>query len=113
MTALPVIRPPATEVPTCCAPAPSESEEVSTRFHFSLNVSDLARSVAFYEKLFGESPSKNHEDYAKFEIDDPPLVFSLAPISPASDGSLSYLGFPCSSIDEVEATARRLDFVGI
>ena len=42
------------------------------RFHLSVNVSDLARSVAFYRTLFGAEPAKLRDDYAKFELDDPP-----------------------------------------
>ena len=48
-----------------------------TTFHLSLNVTDLARSVAFYEQFFGRPPAKRHHDYAKFELDTPPLVLSL------------------------------------
>ena len=49
------------------------------RFHLSLNVSDLARSINFYRILFGTEPAKRRHDYAKFELDDPPLVLSLEP----------------------------------
>jgi hypothetical protein len=72
-------------------------------------VSDLARSVAFYECLFGAPPAKHHHDYAKFEIDAPPLVFSLAPLSPASYGALNYLGLAVNSIAELEPIASRLE----
>jgi len=37
-------------------------------------VSDLDRSVAFYGTLLGRPPLKLHADYAKFELDEPPLV---------------------------------------
>ena len=39
------------------------------KFHVSLNVSDLPRSVAFYAALLGVTPAKVYVDYAKFEID--------------------------------------------
>ena len=51
----------------------------AVRFHLSLNVADLPRSVAFYRKLFGIEPAKQRPDYAKFEPDNPPLVLSLEP----------------------------------
>ena len=51
----------------------------AVRFHLSLNVSDLGRSVGFYQTLFGRPPAKRRDDYAKFELDDPPLVLSLEP----------------------------------
>ena len=63
------------------------------RFHLSLNVSDLNRSLAFYRTLFGVEPAKRRADYAKFELDDPPLVLSLEPTPRAVGGPLNHLGF--------------------
>ena len=57
------------------------------RFHLSLNVADLGRSVAFYRILFGVDPAKLRGDYAKFELDDPPLVLSLPGSSWVEDAS--------------------------
>ena len=47
------------------------------RFHISLNVSDLNRSINFYRILFDQAPAKERADYAKFEPNIPPLVLSL------------------------------------
>jgi len=113
MPALPVIEPPTLTVPNCCAPSPAPAGSVTTRFHFSLNVSDLTAAVAFYEKLFGVAPAKRFDDYAKFELEQPPLVFALVPNAPASQGALSHMGFPVSSREEVEAVARRLEQAGL
>ena len=49
------------------------------KFHASLNVSDLDRSIAFYRVLFGLEPAKVKSNYAKFELAEPPLVLSLIP----------------------------------
>ena len=65
----------------------------SLRFHLSLNVSDLARSIDFYRVLFGVEPAKRRADYAKFELNDPPLVLSLEPTPRAIGGPLNHLGF--------------------
>jgi len=83
------------------------------KFHLSLNVTDLTRSVAFYRLLFGTEPAKCHTDYAKFELDDPPLVFSLVPRAPGAGGSLSHLGFRVGSADEVRLAQERLASAGI
>jgi hypothetical protein len=109
MPELPKIEPPSCTIPICCAQpsqgdrsllpdavSPSESSATQNRFHFSLNVSNIDRSVAFYSQLFNISPAKHHKDYAKFELSQPPLVFSLVPLQPASQGALSHLGFPVS-----------------
>lgn len=114
MPELPVIAPPTLEIPTCCGtPSRSAAVDVTTRFHFSLNVSDIEKSVEFYRKLFNAPPAKHHSDYAKFELSSPPLVFSLVPNAPGSQGSLSHLGFPVASTDDVEAAAKRLAAAGL
>ena len=59
---------------------PNRTPEAATKvikFHASLNVSDLAKSIEFYSALLGADPVKSYPDYAKFEIDVPPLVLSL------------------------------------
>ena len=62
------------------------------RFHLSLNVSDLTRSVAFFRTLFELEPAKLRADYAKFEANDPPLVLSLEPAREVGrGGALNHL----------------------
>ena len=89
------------DVPSCCA-APPTRAAAGTLFHFSLNVSDIERSVAFYRVLFGAEPAKHFSDYAKFERAQPPLVFSLVPNPPGAGGALSHFGFPVERREEVE-----------
>ena len=38
------------------------------RPHISLDVRDVAKSVAFYEKVFGMKPQKQVEEYAKLGL---------------------------------------------
>ena len=58
------------------------------RFHISLNVSDLSRSIHFYRILFDQPPAKERADYAKFEPTIPPLVLSLEPNGRTGGGNL-------------------------
>jgi catechol 2,3-dioxygenase-like lactoylglutathione lyase family enzyme len=83
------------------------------RFHLSLNVSDLERSVAFYRQLFDREPAKARADYAKFELDEPPLVLSLEPHRPAAGGALNHLGFRLPSAAAHVEWQRRLEMAGI
>jgi catechol 2,3-dioxygenase-like lactoylglutathione lyase family enzyme len=85
----------------------------AVRFHLSLNVSDLARSVAFYRTLFGTEPAKLRPDYAKFELDDPPLVLSLEPSGRSSGGALNHLGFRLPDSGALVAMQERLERAGI
>lgn len=48
------------------------------RFHVHVAVDDLAASVAFYGKLFGQSPSKLQPDYAKWMLEDPRVNFAIS-----------------------------------
>lgn len=49
--------------------APNRTPEGATaviKFHVSLNVSNLPRSLRFSTALFGVGPAKSYADYAKF-----------------------------------------------
>jgi catechol 2,3-dioxygenase-like lactoylglutathione lyase family enzyme len=87
--------------------------ETPIKFHLSLNATDIARSVVFYRVLFGIDPAKFHDDYAKFELDEPPVVFSLVPRSPGPGGALGRLGFCVGSESVVQAYRERLESAGI
>ncbi|HTU91973.1 MAG TPA: ArsI/CadI family heavy metal resistance metalloenzyme [Gemmataceae bacterium] len=83
------------------------------RFHLSLNVANLERSVAFYRILFGSEPAKCRSDYAKFELDDPPLVLSLEPTPRGAGGALNHLGFRMPDSAGLVAVQMRLERAGI
>src|SRR5262245_2370851 len=85
----------------------------TVRFHLSLNVTELNRSVAFYRILFGMEPAKLRNDYAKFELDDPPLVLSLEPTPRPVGGPLNHLGFRLSDSAALVAMQERLERAGI
>src|SRR3954466_12349397 len=85
----------------------------TVRFHLSLNVASLERSVKFFEALFGSQPAKCRPDYAKFELDEPPVVLSLEPHAPTSSGALNHLGFRLADSAELVEWQRRLEAAGI
>ena len=45
--------------------------------HVGINVTNLEKSIEFYEKVFGVSPVKVKTDYAKFLLETPGLNFTL------------------------------------
>lgn len=83
------------------------------RFHLSLNVADLGRSTRFYQTLFGVEPAKLRADYAKFELDDPPLVLSLEPTPRGNGGPLNHLGFRMPNAASLVRMQERLEGAGI
>ena len=90
---------------------PAEATSV-VKFHASLNVSDLGRSVLFYEALFGVPPAKHYEDYAKFESDEPALVLSLKPRRACAGGPLNHLGIRVVTTRQLAAVRQRLADLG-
>jgi catechol 2,3-dioxygenase-like lactoylglutathione lyase family enzyme len=96
-------------------PVPNRTPEGATavvKFHVSLNVGDLPRSLAFYRALLGDGPVKAFADYAKFEIDEPPLVLSLKPHAARMGGPLNHLGLRVRTTEELLAIQRRLEEAG-
>ena len=81
------------------------------KFHISLNTSDLDRSIAFYRVLLGAEPAKVREDYAKFELAEPPLVLSLIP--GGIGGNVNHAGLRVRTADELVDIQRRLETAGI
>src|ERR1700722_17668013 len=83
------------------------------RFHIGLNVADLGRSVRFYRTLLGVEPAKNLPDYAKFELERPPLVLALYPSPQGAGGSLNHVGLRLPDSMALVEVQRRLEEAGI
>ena len=83
------------------------------KFHASLNVSDLERSIAFYRVLLGAEPAKVRSDYAKFDLAEPPLVLSLIPGRPGAGGNLNHVGLRVRNAEELVEIQRRLEAAGM
>ncbi|WNQ08856.1 ArsI/CadI family heavy metal resistance metalloenzyme [Paenibacillus aurantius] len=83
------------------------------KMHVVLNVRKLEASLAFYRKLFDAEPTKVKENYAKFELNQPALHFSLN-VRPYEDkGVLNHLGFQVDSKETVLAVKERLQKAGL
>ena len=81
--------------------------------HLALNVRDVSQSIEFYRKLFGIEPSKVRTGYAKFDVHNPPLNFTLNQGAVANRGALSHLGIQVGSTDDVLATRQRWNTAGL
>ena len=82
------------------------------RPHLSLNVRDVPASVEFYQKVFGVPPQKQTVDYAKFDLTEPALNFSL--VSAAGTVSrVNHLGIEVRSADDMAVWKQRLQDQGI
>jgi catechol 2,3-dioxygenase-like lactoylglutathione lyase family enzyme len=81
--------------------------------HLAINVRDVDRSVAFYRTLFGIEPSKVRTGYAKFDVQNPPLNFTLNQVQFGERGALSHLGIQVGSTDDVVAVRHRWVSAGL
>ncbi|MBA2620568.1 MAG: VOC family protein, partial [Acidobacteria bacterium] len=71
--------------------------------HFALNVRDVEASIEFYKKMLGIEPSKVRTGYAKFDVQNPPLNFTLNQAPFGERGALSHLGIQVASTEDVLA----------
>lgn len=81
--------------------------------HLAIKVRDVASSIVFYKKLFGIEPSKVREGYAKFDVQNPPLNFTLNQVPFSSPGALSHMGVQVGSTDDVLAIKKLWEDSGL
>jgi catechol 2,3-dioxygenase-like lactoylglutathione lyase family enzyme len=81
--------------------------------HLAINVKDVRQSVEFYKKLFGIEPSKVRTGYAKFDVQNPPLNFTLNQVPFGERGALSHLGIQVGSTEDVLAMRQRWAEAGL
>jgi predicted enzyme related to lactoylglutathione lyase len=84
------------------------------RPHLALTVSDVERSIPFYEALFGVAPEKVRPGYAKFSVAEPALNFTLnTGERDAALGAFNHAGIQVASTDDVLAAKLRLKRAGL
>jgi catechol 2,3-dioxygenase-like lactoylglutathione lyase family enzyme len=80
------------------------------RFHVHLGVDDLAASIRFYSGLFGQPPTVEKGDYAKWMVEDPRINFAISrrggPDGPNRVG-LNHLGLQVDGADELAAVRAQ------
>ena len=76
------------------------------RFHVNVCVSDLTRSIAFYNNLFAQEPSVIKSDYAKWMLDDPRINFAIT--THGSQKGVDHLGLQSDDENEFQAVRERL-----
>src|SRR2546426_6889026 len=81
--------------------------------HLAINVRNVEQSIEFYRKLFGIEPSKVRTGYAKFDVQNPPLNFTLNEASVNSRGALSHLGIQVRSTEDVLTTRQKWSEAGL
>ena len=81
------------------------------RFHVHVHVDDLAKSVAFYSKLFDTTPSRTEADYAKWMLDDPRINFAIS--ARGGDAGVDHLGIQTDDEAELSELKGRAEAAGL
>jgi catechol 2,3-dioxygenase-like lactoylglutathione lyase family enzyme len=81
-----------------------ENQVQAIKAHVALNVKNVEVSIKFYKRLFGIEPSKVRTGYAKFDVANPPLNFTLNQVAFGERGALSHLGIQVASTADVLKT---------
>lgn len=76
---------------------------VFPRMHVSYYVSDISKTVAFYNAFFGQEPVKLKPDYAKYVLEAPSLIISFVQNPARVQPHFGHLGFQV----ETEAELRH------
>ena len=69
--------------------------------HLAINVRNVEQSIDFYKRMFGIEPSKVRTGYAKFDVANPPLNFTLNQVAFDGPGALSHLGIQVAGTEDV------------
>lgn len=80
------------------------------RFHVNVSVADLGQSIEFYRTLFGEDPTVEKSDYAKWMLDDPRINFAISASSKAR--GINHVGLQADSMNELGEIRERLRTAG-
>ena len=77
------------------------------RIHLHVSVDDLAKSINFYNTLFGASPTVEKLDYAKWILDDPLVNFAIS--HHGTKAGLDHIDIQVESNDELTEIKSRLE----
>jgi catechol 2,3-dioxygenase-like lactoylglutathione lyase family enzyme len=81
--------------------------------HIAIRVRNVEASAGFYRRLFGIEPCKVRTGYAKFDLGNPPLNFTLNEARDVTPGALSHLGIQVESTADVLAVRQRWQEQGL
>ncbi len=83
------------------------------RPHLALTVTDVERSLPFYEALFGVEAEKRKPGYAKFSVAEPALNFTLTQGERTELGAFNHAGIQVQTTEDVLAAKDRLVAAGL
>lgn len=77
------------------------------RMHIHINVEDLNKNIEFYNALFATEPTVQHEDYAKWMLEDPRINFAIS--CRGAKAGIDHLGLQTEEEGELDEIKQRLE----
>ena len=77
------------------------------RMHVHLSVENLDQNIDFYSTMFDCAPTVQHEDYAKWMLDDPRVNFAIS--NRSNQTGLDHLGIQAENDSELQNIKKSLD----
>lgn len=77
------------------------------RLHVHMSVENLEDNIRFYSNLFASDPTVQHEDYAKWMLDDPRVNFAIS--NRGAKPGIDHLGMQTDNDEELVDLKQRLD----
>ncbi|MXZ81610.1 MAG: glyoxalase/bleomycin resistance/dioxygenase family protein [Gammaproteobacteria bacterium] len=76
------------------------------KLHISLKVEDLDNSIRFYSTLFSKKPDIVRDDYAKWDVEDPPVNFVIE--SGRGETGLDHVGIQADNPEQLDDLVHRI-----
>lgn len=77
------------------------------RLHIHLAVEDLQQNIEFYSTMFGCQPTVQHDDYAKWMLDNPCVNFAIS--NRSQKLGLDHLGIQADNEAELQSIKQQLE----
>jgi catechol 2,3-dioxygenase-like lactoylglutathione lyase family enzyme len=77
------------------------------RMHIHMSVDNLQKNIDFYSTMFGSEPTVEHDDYAKWMLDDPRINFAIS--NRSEKLGLDHLGIQAENDEELKLIKQQLD----
>ena len=73
------------------------------RMHVSLYVSDIEKTIRFYDQFFETVPVKIKPNYAKYILEKPSLIISFVENKDLVQSNFGHLGFQVETVEELNS----------
>jgi len=83
------------------------------RMHVSLYVSDLTKTIEFYNLFFGQEPVKIRSGYTKYVLDEPSLIISFVENKDRVQQNFGHLGFQVETLAELNTRLGVAEAAGL